>query len=90
MEVQSIKELLQTNSSLYIEEILFSHFGALMNFVKECESLIEQGHNELLKRYTGESALLEAIQHRLTGYFLFSCYRLGGSSKDRAESWHIF
>lgn len=58
VEVQSFKELLQTNSSMYIEEILFSHFGALMNFVKECESLIEQGHNELLKRYTGKYRFL--------------------------------
>jgi len=56
VEVQSFKELLQTNSSIYIEEILFSHFGAMMNFVKECETLIEQGHNELLKRYIDKVA----------------------------------
>uniref|UniRef100_A0A914WYF7 Vacuolar protein sorting-associated protein 52 homolog n=2 Tax=Plectus sambesii TaxID=2011161 RepID=A0A914WYF7_9BILA len=51
-ETSSFKELQQTQINRYVEEMLFPHFGALMNFVNECEPLVDQGHTELLRRYT--------------------------------------
>ncbi len=54
----TVKELLASQTDGYVEELLFPHFGALMNFVKECEPLVDQGHTELLRRYTGQAGAL--------------------------------
>ncbi|VDK22615.1 unnamed protein product [Anisakis simplex] len=51
-EKSSFWELQQTRVSDYVEAMLWPHFGELITFVTECEPLIEQGHTQLLIRYS--------------------------------------
>ncbi|KAL3991087.1 Vps52 / Sac2 family protein [Acanthocheilonema viteae] len=51
-EKSSFWELKQNRINEYVELVLRPHFGDLMSFVNECEPLIEQGHKQLLIRYS--------------------------------------
>ncbi|VDK83209.1 unnamed protein product [Onchocerca ochengi] len=51
-EKSSFWELKQNRINEYVELLLRPHFGDLMSFVNECEPLIEQGHKQLLIRYS--------------------------------------
>uniref|UniRef100_A0A183V8G5 Vacuolar protein sorting-associated protein 52 homolog n=1 Tax=Toxocara canis TaxID=6265 RepID=A0A183V8G5_TOXCA len=51
-EKSSFWELQQTRVIDYVEAMLRPHFGDLIAFVNECEPLIEQGHTQLLIRYS--------------------------------------
>jgi len=53
-DVLAFKELLQVKTADYTEELLFSYFGPLIAFIIDCERLIEQGHQESLKRHAGK------------------------------------
>ncbi|VDM08749.1 unnamed protein product [Wuchereria bancrofti] len=55
-EKSSFWELKQNRINEYVELMLRPHFGDLMSFVNECEPLIEQGHKQLLIRYSGNVA----------------------------------
>lgn len=56
-EKSSFWELKQNRINEYVELMLRPHFGDLMSFVNECEPLIEQGHKQLLIRYSGKACL---------------------------------
>ncbi|KAH7698689.1 vacuolar protein sorting-associated protein 52, partial [Aphelenchoides avenae] len=53
-ERTSFWELQQTKINAFVEEVLAPHFSAMIQFVNECEPLIEQNHTQLLARYTGK------------------------------------
>uniref|UniRef100_A0A914Z5Q9 Vacuolar protein sorting-associated protein 52 homolog n=1 Tax=Panagrolaimus superbus TaxID=310955 RepID=A0A914Z5Q9_9BILA len=53
-ERTSFWELQQTKINAYVEEVLYPHFHSLIQFVNECEPLIDQNHSQLLKRHTGK------------------------------------
>ncbi|VDO20049.1 unnamed protein product, partial [Brugia timori] len=55
-EKSSFWELKQNRINEYVELMLRPHFGDLMSFVNECEPLIEQGHKQLLIRYSDNVA----------------------------------
>lgn len=57
-EAESFKARLSAKSTEYVEEILSPHFGEMMQFVKECEYLIENNQQEELKRMEGKSTNL--------------------------------
>uniref|UniRef100_A0A915DQV1 Vacuolar protein sorting-associated protein 52 homolog n=1 Tax=Ditylenchus dipsaci TaxID=166011 RepID=A0A915DQV1_9BILA len=50
-ERSSFWELQQTKINAFVEEILSPHFSSLIQFLNECEPLIEQAHTQLLTRY---------------------------------------
>lgn len=54
-EAESFKARLSSKSTEYVEEILSPHFGEMMQFVKECEHLIDKGQQEELKKYETKS-----------------------------------
>lgn len=54
-EAQSFRARLSSKSAEYVEEILSPHFGEMMQFVKECEHLIEKGQQHDLKKYDEKS-----------------------------------
>ncbi|CAD5228228.1 unnamed protein product [Bursaphelenchus okinawaensis] len=45
---------LQTKTRAFVEEVLFPHFNALIQFVNEVEPHVEQGHTQQLSRFTGK------------------------------------
>lgn len=53
-ERTSFWELQQTKINAFVEEILAPHFASLIQFVNECEPLIEQNHIQLLARYSSK------------------------------------
>ncbi|VDN06583.1 unnamed protein product [Thelazia callipaeda] len=57
-EKSSFWELKQNRINEYVDLMLRPHFGSLIAFVKECEPLIEQGHKQLLIRYSGNVTTL--------------------------------
>lgn len=50
-EAELMRDQLNKKISDFVEEMLYPHFGAMISFVKECESLIERQDTETLKRY---------------------------------------
>ena len=48
-ESESFKELLTARTQEFIEEILSPHFGGMITFVKEAESMMERGAADSLK-----------------------------------------
>lgn len=48
-ESESFKELLTARTHEFIEEVLTPHFGGMIMFVKDSESIIERGNLDLLK-----------------------------------------
>lgn len=53
-ERTSFWELQQTKINAYVEEVLYPHFHGLIQFVNECEPLIEQNHATLLSRHVNK------------------------------------
>ena len=49
-ESESFRELLAVRTAEYVEETLSPHFGALMQFVRDAEAMVERGDSEALKR----------------------------------------
>lgn len=49
-----VHELEQKSIDDFVEEMLEPHIGYMIKFVNECESLIVQGHTQLLVRYNGK------------------------------------
>ncbi|XP_044268425.1 vacuolar protein sorting-associated protein 52 homolog [Tribolium madens] len=60
-EAETFKSRLSSRSGEYVEEILSPHFGELMQYVKECEYLLEKGKTEEMKKMEGKS--LAIVQH---------------------------
>ncbi|KAI6226931.1 Vacuolar protein sorting-associated protein 52-like protein [Aphelenchoides besseyi] len=55
-------ELQQTKIQTYVEEVLAPHFCALIQFVNECEPLVEQNNAQQLVKYTGKvTAIIRAF-----------------------------
>ncbi|KAI6173973.1 Vacuolar protein sorting-associated protein 52-like protein [Aphelenchoides besseyi] len=55
-------ELQQTKIQTYVEEVLAPHFCALIQFVNECEPLVEQNNAQQLAKYTGKvTAIIRAF-----------------------------
>lgn len=46
-----VHELEQKSIDDFVEEVLEPHLGFMIKFVSECESLLQQGHTQLLVRY---------------------------------------
>lgn len=93
-EAESFREQLNACSSEYVEEILSPHFGAIIQFVKESEVMIEKGQTDDLKRQE-EQALalvqmftnnwkraLKEINHEVSNSF--RSFKLGGDLTQRA------
>jgi len=59
-ERSSFWELQQTKMSTYVEEVLSPHFLPLIQFVNECEPLVEQNHSQLLARY--EAKVIQIVR----------------------------
>uniref|UniRef100_A0A915I029 Vacuolar protein sorting-associated protein 52 homolog n=1 Tax=Romanomermis culicivorax TaxID=13658 RepID=A0A915I029_ROMCU len=57
-ESLAFQELLQTKTNEYVEELLFTFFGPLISFTTECEKLIQQDHQESLKRHLEKIPIL--------------------------------
>lgn len=49
-EAESFRDQLNTRSSEYVEEILAPHFGGIIQFVKQCEHLIEKEQMDEYRR----------------------------------------
>ncbi|EFA03408.1 vacuolar protein sorting-associated protein 52 homolog [Tribolium castaneum] len=60
-EAETFKSRLSSRSGEYVEEILSPHFGELMQYVKECEYLLEKSKTEEVKKMEGKS--LAIVQH---------------------------
>ncbi|XP_025835156.1 vacuolar protein sorting-associated protein 52 homolog [Agrilus planipennis] len=60
-EAENFRTKLNAKSTEYVEEILSPHFGELMQFVKECEHLIEEGQQEQIK--SNEKKAVAIVQH---------------------------
>lgn len=41
-EAEAFREQLTNRSSEYVEEILAPHFGGMIQFIKECEQMVEK------------------------------------------------
>lgn len=57
-EAETFREQLSGRSAEYVEEILQPHFGGMMNFVKECEQMIEKEQMEEFRRQERRSLAL--------------------------------
>jgi hypothetical protein len=53
-ERASFGELQQTKVQIFVEEVLAPHFCVLIQFINECEPLVEQNSNQLLARYSSK------------------------------------
>lgn len=60
-EAETFKARLSSRSGEYVEEILSPHFGELMQYVKECEYLIEKAKAEAIKKLEGKAGPI--VQH---------------------------
>lgn len=49
-EAEQMREQLNKKILDFVEEMLYPHFGAMISFVKECESLTEKNDLESMKR----------------------------------------
>lgn len=65
-EAESFKARLSAKSAEYVEEILSPHFGEMMQFVKECEHLMERGQQEDVKKYESKGVMI--TQHFSTNW----------------------
>ena len=50
--------MLTARTGEFVEEILAPHFGGMMMFVKEAESLLERNQTQLLKQMEGKLPLV--------------------------------
>jgi hypothetical protein len=65
-EAESFRGHLNNKSAEYVEEILSPHFGAILQFVKEGETLVEKGQGDELKRH--ERKALALVQSFSAGW----------------------
>lgn len=72
----SFWELQQTKMGTYVEEVLSPHFLPLIQFVNECEPLVEQNHSQLLARYTGSLSILYTLSNILKLLFKRKLFKL--------------
>lgn len=49
-ETEAFKDQLATRSNEYVEEILSPHFGGIMQFVRDGESMLEKEQHEELQK----------------------------------------
>jgi len=80
-ERTSFWELQQAKINAFVEEILAPHFSSLIQFVNECEPLVEQNHSLILARHTNKvtqivrsfsadwKRSIEAINHEILQSF---------------------
>uniref|UniRef100_A0A8D8HGG2 Vacuolar protein sorting-associated protein 52 homolog n=2 Tax=Culex pipiens TaxID=7175 RepID=A0A8D8HGG2_CULPI len=59
-EAEAFRELLSTRSSEYVEEILAPHLGGIIQYVKDCEQLLEREQTDEFKRQERRSLQLVA------------------------------
>lgn len=59
-EAEAFREQLNARSTEYVDEILAPHFGGIIQFVKECEQLIEKDQTEEYRRQERRSLSLVA------------------------------
>ena len=57
--------MLTARTGEFVEEILSPHFGGMISFVKECESLVERGALEHLKNQERKSYSLHKVNFTL-------------------------
>jgi hypothetical protein len=57
-EAENFRELLNTRSAEYVEEILSPHFGGILHFVKEGEALVEKRQADELKHLESKCFVL--------------------------------
>jgi len=50
-EASSFQQLLNRRTLEFVEEVLAPHFGGMMTFVRDCESVIEAGSVDRLRRF---------------------------------------
>jgi len=65
-EAESFRGHLNTKSTEYVEEILSPHFGGILQFVKEGETLVEKGQGDELKHH--ERKALALVQSFSAGW----------------------
>ncbi|XP_037039849.1 vacuolar protein sorting-associated protein 52 homolog [Bradysia coprophila] len=49
-EAENFREQLSNRSSEYVEEILAPHFGGMIQFIKDCEQMVEKEQTDELRR----------------------------------------
>ncbi|XP_058452516.1 vacuolar protein sorting-associated protein 52 homolog [Malaya genurostris] len=59
-EAEAFRELLSTRSAEYVEEILAPHLGGIIQYVKDCEHMLEKEQTEEFKRQERRSLQLVA------------------------------
>ncbi|XP_055684626.1 vacuolar protein sorting-associated protein 52 homolog [Lutzomyia longipalpis] len=59
-EAEAFREQLSARSGEYVEEILAPHFGGIIQFVRECEPMLEKEQMEELRRQERRSLALVA------------------------------
>ncbi|XP_055640876.1 vacuolar protein sorting-associated protein 52 homolog [Toxorhynchites rutilus septentrionalis] len=59
-EAEAFRELLSTRSAEYVEEILAPHLGGIIQYVKDCEQMLEKEHTDEYKRQERRSLQLVA------------------------------
>lgn len=61
-EVDTFRNLLETRSVDYVEEILSPHFGGIIQYVKEGELLVEQNRLDELEKQESTYLFLPRFQ----------------------------
>jgi hypothetical protein len=51
-EKVAFQELLGNKKSAFATELIRAHFSSTIQFISECESLIEQNNNQMLSKFT--------------------------------------
>ena len=59
-EAEAFREQLSARSTEYVDEILSPHFGGIMQFVKECEIMLEKEQIDDIRRQERRSLALVA------------------------------
>ena len=54
-EIHTVKDNLNTSVNEFVEEILQAYYGSLIQFVKECELIIDKGDTSQLKPFESKS-----------------------------------
>lgn len=52
-ERSAFNELQKTKIQIYVEEVLAPHFCVMIQFINECEPLVEQNNSQSLTKYSG-------------------------------------
>lgn len=65
-EAETVRNELSRKVLEYVEEMLHPHFGGMISFIKECETLVERAETESLKHY--ESKVGDLIRQFNAGW----------------------